>query len=521
MGNSSSKFQTGSGDLQATLKQWMAILVGIVLAMVVGFFVGTESWRILMMGTGIIVACAIVISFGSRAWVLILLGWAFVGSTEILRLPFSLRDMTVMVAFVACITARILNHSGSFSWRHPLDVLLLVNFFWLGVTFLRFPVGFRALGTEMVGGRPYLNAAIAGCAYWVLRDSSQHPSLLARAPLFYLASNAAFTMFNIIAYLFPSLSVYLWFFNASVDLSMYNAEASGMAWYSVRLVGLKSLGLSLVYVLCAYYPPRTLFNPLRFRSYLFVGGLACIFLTGFRSDLLLAIAAIMVGTWLHSGWREVWGTMAIATVFFGVICFGQGRVYDLPAPVQRTLAWLPGRWSTKAIEEGRSSTASRIDWWLSIIHEGEIRNPLFGDGIGTSKEDLAWMARARSAREAFNITGGYHNGPLSTIKHFGVVGLMLLYAFMYAAAKHAVRAVQRLRGTKFQPLAILLATWLVWGPVQFTLIYGDDVGKLIELAFFCAFIRALLYLADEPRALHGNDYGGKPTLTRQRATAPA
>jgi hypothetical protein len=341
---------------------------------------------------------------------------------------------------------------------------------------------------------------MAGVAYWVVRHSSQHPDLLARVPLFFLAGNVAYSLFNILAYVFPSLTVYLWFLNSSMDLALYGADEAGQPWYNQRLVGMKTLGLGLVYVLCAYYPPRTLFNPLRWRSYLFMGALLCIALTGFRGEVLLGMTAILLSAWFHSGWREMVLGMLAGAVFFGIVCFGQGRLYDLPYPMQRALAWLPGRWSPQAVEEGRVSTASRIDWWKSVLREGEIRNPIFGDGIGVSKADFFWMARAGSAREAFSLTGGYHSGPLSTLKHFGVVGLILLYALMIAAAVYSVRAVRRLRGTKFQPLAILTAATLVWSPVHFTFIFGDDIPQLVNLAFFGVLVRVLLEIADRMAA---------------------
>ena len=93
------------------------------------------------------------------------------------------------------------------------------------------------------------------------------------------------------------------------------------------------------------------------------------------------------------------------------------------------------------------------------------------------------VSRHLSFEDSANIRGMFHNGPLTTIRYAGVVGLVLFYALMIGAAVSSVKCVRRCRGTPLLPVAIFLAVQLIWTPVHFTFIYGAYDSQVPEHLF--------------------------------------
>jgi len=239
-----------------------------------------------------------------------------------------------------------------------------------------------------------------------------------------------------------------------------------------------------VQFLSAYFPPRTLLNPLRWRFYLFVLGVVAILASGFRSSVAFALASLMLASWFHRGWRELALGGVIGALLLGFLVFGQGRFFDLPLPAQRALGSLPGQWDDTIREEVKISNA-RWDWWRQIIEEGgAINNWWIGDGFGVSEQDYTLIyGGTLHFQEAATLTGSFHNGPLTGIHYAGVVGLALLYALMIAAAVYSVKCVRRCRGTPLLPVATFLAIQLVWYPIQYTFVFGAYDTQLPDHLF--------------------------------------
>ena len=85
--------------------------------------------------------------------------------------------------------------------------------------------------------------------------------------------------------------------------------------------------------------------------------------------------------------------------------------------------------------------------------------------------------------ESAEITGSFHNGPLTAIRYVGIGGLVLFYTLMIAAAIQSVRCARRCRGTPLFPVAVFLTTQLMWTPIHFTFIFGAYADQLVEYMF--------------------------------------
>jgi hypothetical protein len=399
--------------------------------------------------------------------------------------------------------------------RHVLDSLVLLNALWIGVTFLIHPVGIRVLGSQTIGGRPFFDIFMALIAYAVIVRLPDSVKAVGRIPYFVLAGTAAIAAFNLAGYLAPGLTPFLYGLYSSVDLDVYIGEIRGATL--VRFKTLGAFGGTLVLLLCAYYPPWTLFNPLRPRTYVFLCGWICLFASGFRSSFGASVMQVGLSAWLHQGWRQAVVIGVAGGLFCSALILGQGRLYQLPLPAQRTLAFLPGKWSAEAERQGSLATEGRFQWWKRIIEEGEIKNWWVGDGFGVSMKEFSLLgARFARAEEEVYLTGSYHSGPLTAIRYVGVIGLAAIYALMIGSAACAVTCVKRCRGTVLSPVTIFLAAQLVWYPIHFTLIFGAYNVDMPHQILLTALLRLVVRMAEEKRVA----LDSKPSLSAAPAARP-
>jgi hypothetical protein len=478
------------------LRRAVAIVLALGFSVVVGYLIGVENVRLLMLVAALAVTVAVIVGLRHRAWVLILLGWWLTGYTVIVPLPISVRDSCVLLAFAAYLGYTILAKKHLRCGWTALEWLLALNLAYLAFTWVRNPVGFRVLGAETIGARPYLNIALAAMAYWVMVRLPESVKTVSRIPLFLLASTGALSALYVVGYFFPAVPPKLAFLYAMTDVRAYWAgEAAAQLIPRIPRVG--DFGMLLAFALCGYFAPRLLWDPRRRAFWLFVLAVVCVLASGFRNQLLWVMAAVGIAAWLHRSWREVAVAGGVGALLLAVVLLGQGRLYQLPLAAQRALAFLPGKWSALVLADVEGSTAGRFEWWRDVIRYRLISDWVFGDGFGVRAQD--WMAESvrRSYGELAMLTGAYHSGPLSAIRYAGVVGLVLFYALMIGAAICAYRCVQRCRGTVLMPAAIFVAVQAIWQPVHFTFVFGGYDGDVPQQIFVVGLLRLLMRMREQ------------------------
>jgi hypothetical protein len=469
------------------------LLFTVVISVVVGYWVGHGQLTMLMLLGGIAVLAFVTTVPQQRAWVLIPLTWSLTGSMPILGLPFSPRHLGIMLATCAYIGYRVLTRAGVRQRFTVLDAMVWLNLGWFFVTYIIHPAGFSSLGTASVGGRAYIEAALTAVVYWLIVRMPESVKTISRIPYLMLVSAMFVTAITVVGYILPGAVPYLYRFYTAFDWGEY--------FGSTRLKGLVEFGAGIIPVLCAYYRPRSLFNPLKIRFYLLLLGLACILASGFRNRLLEAMAMVVIAALFHRGWRElflagIWGSLVLA-----VLIVGHGRLYDLPQGMQRTLSFLPGQWDPTVLADVEESSSWRFELWQRIISEKAINNWWVGDGMGISLEDLSTMHAGGGENFTQNtlITGYYHNGPLTAIRYAGVIGLVLFYCLMITAAVSSFHCVQQCRGTPLFPVSIYLASLLIWFPFYFTFIFGSFNGDISEVIFLTGLLRLVTRTVEQTR----------------------
>lgn len=466
---------------------WSALLLGLLVAVMIGSAVGSSDMRLALAVTAAIPLAVIFVKLKTNIWVLLPIGWFVTGRILLLPLPFTVRDicfLIVIFSFTLFFSTRAL------PWKRKvglLDYLVYINLAYLATVYLRNPVGVWALQTSMVGGRPYIEILMAFGAFIVLSRITPSETIARIFPLFYVIPTSLVAALDALARVFPQLAYPLASIYSGVGSLFSPAGLESAAELGRdRITGFKDLGFVGVLALCARYNPVTLLSPLYpIRAVLFLGSLAVIFLSGFRAVFLTAIVVFLLAALLRGRARDLFVAAGVGLLSIILLISLQGSVIQLPLTMQRALSWLPGNWNQEAVDDAESSSRWRFDMVAWAMQDDRIlRNKVWGQGIGFSIDDMNLIAASLVAgqggatllggsdRENFVITGTFHNGPISAIKCVGIVGLFLYTLLLIYSAVRAWNLCWLSVNTAAFPLALFVGIPVIYFPFQFLVVTG-------------------------------------------------
>ena len=488
-------------QLDPRFQERIAVIVTVIVGILSAIYLGKMTAQgqvgtIAMVVLGVI-AIASLLHFRERVWVIIPVLWPFYGAIPILPLPFALKDIGVMVGFVAivtCIALKLVRLRPRFTY---LDALLYLNALWLFVALVRNPVGFFESDSERVGGRPYVAALFGIVAYWTLSRLVASERTMRNLPKFILGGVATVFFINVLLIAAPVIAPFAAQFYTGFDLyfvdgisEVASGRTAGEAAIdagTVRIELFRDIGNYTIIFLCAYFYPPTLLNPTKWkRSLFFTLAMVGLLLSGFRSFLIYAVAMFLLGSFFRKGWVAVFRTTATGMLAAFLLMLGHGTVYQLPFAAQRALAVIPSFLRPTDLDEiavaaGESSTDWRVEMWIQALTTNRyIADKILGDGFGMTKAQLTAHQRlATSGRvthedtqEHMAISGDFHSGPVSTIRVVGYVGLGLVYILIIAVAKRSIGLIRRAKGSPlFEPVLFFLMP-LVFEPLWFTFVFG-------------------------------------------------
>lgn len=468
-------------------------LIGLITAFVLGMFIGGGeifNLAVIFGALGLILTIAFMRQY---IWLLIPMFWGFTGSVAILPIPFSVRDLVVMLvagmAF-ALLALRIYRFQNKWGL---IDLLLILNLGQVGMAFIAHPTGLRALSSSTVGARPYFNIAVATVAYFILSNQVLSPKLARRLPVLMLIPEAISSLIILLVRVKPSIGYTLgWFYTGFVPSREVSERAGGVQRINI------GTGNTLLTALCSYFRPVSLLSPARLvRFILFIVGISLVLLSGFRSQLIGLGAVFVLASYFHRGISEalvVLGGMLFAVL---VLMLVNSAIHPLPLAMQRTLSFLPGYWDPRAVRDAENSTEWRLQMWKDISKSSRyIRDRVMGDGFGFSRAELQAMERQQyrtgdMSQEDFMLIGAFHNGPLSTIRYVGIVGFILYYLLLIQCAVISARLIGATRGSDFYPIALFIGLANIWQPFNFVFIFGAYDSGFPETIFTIGMLKVI------------------------------
>lgn len=485
---------------------WSALLLGLLLAVVIGNAVGGSDMRLAAGLIAVIPIAVIFVKLKTNIWVLLPLGWYLTGRLPWLPLPFTVRDLlwiTVIFFFVLFFATRVVPWKRKLS---TLDYFIYINLAYLATVYVRNPAGFWAMQTSVVGGRPYFEIALAFGAFLILSRVQLSDFLAKVFPFFFLIPAWSLALLDSVARLLPQTSYAL----NSIYSGVGSAGVSGVLQQEAklgetRITGLVQAGVSSVTALCAKFNPVTLISPLYpGRLILLAASFGAIFLSGFRGALLFALVAFLLAVVLRRNVKDLWLSSAVGLLGILALISVQGNILQLPLTMQRALSWLPGDWNQEAVADAEGSSRWRFEMWAWAWNDERIlRDRTWGQGFGLSLDDMNLIAASLLAgegggtrlggsdRENFMITGSFHSGPLSTIKYIGVVGLSLYFPLMCYMAVLAWRLCCRAYGSKAFPLSLFVGIPIIYEPFNFVVIFGALDSNYSQLLFWAGLLNML------------------------------
>lgn len=532
--------------IQETLPAILATIIGILFAVYAGSVIGSGQTRTLMY-----IACgatfvALGLALRANIWLLIPFFWYATGKLLFLPLPFTLRDIGIGIAIVWFLIFRAVRIVRTKPSYDLLDLVLGLSLTSILFAFIRNPVGTLASGSDLIGGRPYLDVTIGVGAYWVLQRSTMTVRQATLLPFIFFFNTIIITALSLGAFFFPILTPFFLTIYSGVDTSAYSQTQSIAGPDRIGRLGfLSSFGTQLSLILFSKFNPTTLLFPVYFiRLTIFAIGMIATLYSGFRSAFIFVIIAAATALLYRDKKRDLIKGILVALPLLFVLVGLQGRAFELPAAVQRTLTFLPGNWSEDAIGDSTHSVEWRTYMWKAMLSDEKyLKNKILGDGFGFSMKAFNGMMFALDRNDAFAtqenflITGGVHSGPLSAIRYVGYLGLALYLWLAIFIAKRAHQLILRAKGTPFFTLSLFIGIPAVIHPFFFCAIFGayetDIVTSTVTIGFLKVLQRALAKYEDQeklkptqseeesisfqlPQLLdHRPSLGGRPALLRR------
>lgn len=468
--------------LHESVLPFVVIAGGLGLALYAGLAAGGGRFGTIFLIIAVISATAFVLVLRERVWMMIPLMWVLSGKVAELPLPFSIAQLGVMFSLGVFLILKALKVIRIKPKSGIAELWILVMLTYLMTVFLRNPVGFDALGSDRVGGRPYFDICIAYAGLWVLSRAVATPLSATLLPCLVVGANGLHTFLNVVANNFPWTIGPL----SRVYSGIAAAESAAAGGEPAipdeggRFTHFQGLGASMYLAAVSFWRPSTLINPFfvgRFLMLIF--SVFSVLLAGYRSTFLALIVYALLSSYFRRGTRELLSICFVGVFSLAVLVLLQGTVIQLPYAAQRALSFLPGNWDYMAKLEAQNSTEWRVEMWKTMMASNKyIENKWLGDGFGFTKGQLQIMAANAQTgssvdqRENLMINGNVHSGPITTIRYAGYVGLTIYMILLFIVAWRAVTLIRLSKGTPFFACALFFGLPAIYHPLNFVLIFG-------------------------------------------------
>ena len=480
--------------------------MAILLALVVGNGVADENYTTVALSLGALAVIAMV-ALGSRFFILIPICWGLTGQISVLPLPFSVRQLVIILASAIFIQGAIFKtNKGSKTNREAIDIWIWVSVIYIIIVFFMNPVGIKSLGGDRVGGKPYVDVALGLMSYLILRQQRISGRFAMKLPKYVLAVSIFTPLAAAIGFLLPNvgdqLSYYYSSFSSSGTIGITANSLSNFGT-ATRWLFMQSIGQLLgLYVVSACNPIRFFeINNLRY-GVVYILGIIAIFTSGFRSAfiqvLLLTVSSVMLRE-RSMGFFKIIAALSVITT--GAIAISYLPI-KLPITFQRTLSFLPGNWDREAVIDAQDTTDWRLEMWQIVLSSDKyIHNKIFGDGFGYLRADyeraidinagIAKLSEVEATQEVFMIDGDFHSGPLGTIRFVGIVGVAFLLPLLFFAVKLGMILIKASKGTNYEFSAYFFSLPVIILPLFFFFVIGDYRQDFVILLFSVGMMQML------------------------------
>lgn len=295
--------------------------------------------------------------------------------------------------------------------------------------------GVRLLGSEVWGGRAYLSILAAGIAYYCLQSQKAPLNVWNKIPWIILLFASGNFLISLVENLFPGRLSFL-----AQNTEIIQTELARWGF-------LGNYGVVLMLTALASKPIHKLLTSTNMLPAVFLGtGYLLSLLAGYRSSFMNSSIVFMIAAFRDFRFKS--SVFIILLLFFlGAISIINSSIYRLPPGVQRGLLWIPGEWDYDIVQDAAGSDDFRWKTWEYFwVHEFPdhmwlgrglavpYRELLTNLGSSTVDPETGVARQVMEDRDyGFFISGNLHNGFLSVLDRFGIVGGIFIFAFAVVA----------------------------------------------------------------------------------------
>jgi O-antigen ligase len=472
---------------------FLAMLVAVPLCLYLGNEAAMGHPRVVLYPALIIITFFLMFGVSQYLWV-IAVGFIFLpGSIPGLPLPFRPAELMFLLLITKFVFEQVIFRKRGLLTGPMPDSLLL--FLFLGVLLFhgvqdRFAM--RIFGSNVWGGRGYISILLALAAYFVVMSMKIDARTFKHLPSIVLIIATFDFAIKIITTLIPSTAYTLFYFYSGVSFAGQSELIMGGRWGFLGNYGYLLLLWSFSGTRLQDFIGKGKFLHLA----VFILGIIFCFASGYRSSFIICVVLIGCAAFRDFGFRAILGIFPLGMILASIIA-AQSLV-GLPKLVQRGLTFLPAPWDYEVVKDADGSLDFREqvaeEWFKNTFP----KSPFIGRGFALPQEDIMatlpflqdtgetpWMTR----NEAFVIGGHLHNGFLSVIDRFGIVGLLLFLAWTSAVVVRMVRYLIISRQSELDPPL----QWLTIYLITFTLCYFPGALRVESFLPDQLFLTALFY----------------------------
>jgi len=324
-------------------------------------------------------------------------------------------------------------------------------------------LGLRVLGSEVWGGRFYIMMLVSFVSYFIIISSKFEASAWKKLPTLILGIYLFDACMGILTAAVPSIIPVVGHIYDGISLTNYEDASMGISEdASGRIGAIGQFAFGMLMLIFARYNIGNLWRPnyaIAFFGTLF--GVAGVLFGGFRSGVANTFF-LFVAIGLRDLKARVVLLVAIAIGFLAVMPL-VNQIAEMPLPVQRALAFLPGM-RPEITEDADNSNAFRIGVWTYWYNNYFFKNWAFGRGFGFDPE-FASDAEVSNTHNPFwekqmIETGSIHNGLISSVDCVGVFGAFFFILWNITVFMRVFRYLYREHRQDDNPALKYLALYL-------------------------------------------------------------
>jgi hypothetical protein len=403
-------------------------VAGLLLAILLGSKIGTGNYTPLLFGLAMVAVVSLALFSGPFFWIITIASSFLGGTFPILGGSFTPFQVLMAIGVAKFVVEDIVLRRRRFNFGNRLDLLLIGTFMAIiTVHGIHDRFGMRFLGSSIWGGANYVNVYLGLAAFFVTQSISMKPRLWAKLPYVILAVTGFDVIIAVITTIFPSLIYKIYPFYSAVSTSAIQEILTGNAVDTARLGPFGNFGLALITLILASVSLRRIFVPPFFFRFvgLFIGSLG-VLLSSYRSNVFYTMAVVFIAGVRDLKFRILIFLPLLAAVLFGLSVLNSEFV-PLPKQMQRTLAFLPGKWDVEMQNDALASNEFRKEIWTTWKREFFPLHPWLGRGFGFRTEQAApstyHPGKAFDYHQMVEV-GNIHNGFLSCIDTLGIIGTL-------------------------------------------------------------------------------------------------